>query len=389
MPTQHMTGMRRLAALLMVLALPGLARTPSVPSPEANVEPAPEKAPVEVAAPVVVGADDPSARNSEKLPRASKSLLLDTAATSAGFFAVGERGHILGSADARSWNQLAAPTRSTLTAVAAIDKSLWVGGHDGVILHSADAGVTWVAQRRDPYGRESGLADRDPRQGAPVLDIHFSDARNGIAVGAYSLMLTTSDGGSTWTPMRAIAASAPTADAAAPMQGDIFSQEDLMLDDESDPHFNAITSAGGSVLVVVGERGTLLRSADNGASWNKIGFPYKGSMFGVLHLGSGRLLAFGLRGNVYESADQGGSWQKVATQGNVSLMGGSALANGGAVLVGANGTVLRRNAAGQPFVAQTFKNSNGETPALAGVVSAGDGALVLVGDKGVNLFPLK
>ena len=331
---------------------------------------------------------DPTALASEPMPRAGKALLLDVVRVSSGWVVVGERGHVLTSRDGKSWTQSVVPTRSTLTTITAVGDQLWAAGHDGVIVHSSDAGKSWRAQRRDPYvlppGQQS--ADHDPLQGAPILDILFFDASHGIAVGAHSLMLVTQDGGVTWTQKQAVAASGARAPA-APMQGDVFSAADLQLDEESDPHLNAIVRSDSGTLVVVGERGTLLRSTDNGANWTRLGFPYKGSMFGVLALGGSRLLAFGLRGNVYESMDLGTNWNKVAAQGSASLMGGTALANGGAVLTGVNGTVLSRASAQAPFVATTFKNANGETPALAAVAGSGRD-FVLVGDKGVDLFHL-
>ena len=334
-----------------------------------------------------VPADDPSILPSEILPRAAKSLLLDVASIDGGYVAVGERGHVLTSHDGETWAQAETPTRSTLTVVASAAGQLWAGGHDGVILHSSDAGKTWQAQRRDPYHLAEGEnpADHDPRQGAPILDIFFSDASNGIAVGAHSLMLVTDDGGATWTQKRAVA-SAPAATASAPMHGDVFSEADLQLDDEADPHLNAIVRLDSGEWAIVGERGTFLRSSNAGVSWQKSAFPYKGSMFGILSVGGSRLLAYGLRGNVYESADLGSNWNKVATHGSANLLGGCALANGGAVLVGSNGTVLIRASAAAPFVARTFKNANGETPSLAGVTQGEKGDYLLVGDKGVDLF---
>lgn len=371
-------GGRQSPALLLLLVLPFAASGPS--------------ASAQATAPAAkIAADDPSVLPSEIMPRASKSLLLDAGKSPAGYFVVGERGHVLHSVDGKTWTQLEVPTRSTLTTIATVDNQVWVAGHNGVILHSADAGKTWQAQRRDPYALAPGeqAYDHDPRQGAPIMDIYFSDASNGIAVGAHSLMLVTRDGGATWTSKVAIAGSAEPAAAAAPMEGDVFSQEDLQLGEEADPHLNAVTSAGPGALVIVGERGTFLRSADGGENWQKVSFPYKGSMFGVLSWGDGHLLAFGLRGNVYESANLGSSWSKVETQGSTSLMGGVALANGGAVLVGANGTVLSRPAYGAAFTASAFKNANGETPALAAIVPAAGGEYVLAGDKGVDLYHLQ
>ena len=370
MPLHQLRGRRHLAAALLLLSLPLLSLRA-----------------VAASEPAKLAVADPSALPSEIMPRAVKSLLLDIVATPSGFFAVGERGHILKSADGRAWTQANVPTRSTLTAVTAVGNSLWAAGHDGVIVHSADGGKTWAAQRRDPFDASIDPSQRDPRQGAPIMDIRFADASHGIAIGAYSLMLVTEDGGKTWTEKQAVAPAAAPSTPAAPMQGDVFSAKDLELDEESDPHLNAIADAGDGHLVIVGERGTLLRSDDAGASWRRMAFPYKGSMFGALSLGGGRLLAYGLRGNVYESPDLGASWSKVPAQGSTSWMGGAALPGGGAVLVGANGTILSRVHAGADFATRSYRNANGETPMLSGVIPDGKGHYLLVGDKGADLAP--
>jgi photosystem II stability/assembly factor-like uncharacterized protein len=370
MPQHHLRGRRRTGAALLLLSLP-LLSLGSAASPE----------------PAKPADADPSAQPSEMMPRAPRSLLLDVASTTSGLLAVGERGHILQSTDGRAWEQAKVPTRSTLTAVTAVGNDAWAAGHDGVIVHSADGGKTWTAQRRDPFDASIDPSQRDPRQGAPILDIRFSDAQRGIAIGAYSLMLVTADGGATWTETEAVAPAAAPATPAAPMEGDVFSAADLELSEESDPHLNAIADAGDGHMVIVGERGTLLRSDDSGATWRRMSFPYKGSMFGVLWLGEGRLLAYGLRGNVYESPDLGGTWSKVPAQGSTSWMGGAALPGGGAVLVGANGAILFRADAAAAFSAHAFRNANGETPTLSGVIPDGKGNYVLVGDKGADLAP--
>jgi photosystem II stability/assembly factor-like uncharacterized protein len=317
-------------------------------------------------------------------------LLLDAVQTAAGYFVAGERGHVLSSPDGRTWKQQDVPTRSTLTTITAADGQLWAGGHDGVILHSADGGKSWQVQRRDPYVLAEGedTAERDIRQGAPVLDLLFTDATHGLAVGAYSLMLRTEDGGATWTTVEALPeshASAPAPEIEASESG-VFDAADLELGEETNPHFNAIARTGSGALALVGERGTFLRSRDNGATWEKVDFPYAGSLFGVLAYEDDHILAFGLRGNVYESTDLGSSWTKVDSGTGASLMGGVGLEGGGAILVGSNGTVLVRMAPDQPFTGSTYRNEAGETPALASVMPAGTAGFVLAGDKGVATY---
>lgn len=363
-------GRRLICALLAVLALPMLA-LPLLAQSGAG-EPA---------------KDDPSVSNAEKKGRAANSLLLDAVRTNAGYFAVGERGHILISTDGRTWTQAEVPTRSALTSIATADGQLWAAGHDGVILHSADNGLAWSRRRVSVWQPGSD----DITLGVPVLDLLFSDASNGIAVGAYSLMLVTSDGGATWTQKRIGTAPVSTAaPAATTRDGEwTFSADQLQLEEESDPHFNAIARTGSGALVIVGERGTVYRSRDNGATWQKTRFPYQGSMFGVLAWEGEHILAFGLRGNAYESKDLGDTWTKVDTGSANSLMGGVALANGGAVLVGANGKFLSRGGSNDGFIATTYQTAAGESPVLSGVLPDDSGGYVVISDKGVGQYSPK
>jgi photosystem II stability/assembly factor-like uncharacterized protein len=226
------------------------------------------------------------------------------------------------------------------------------------------------------------------------MDLLFTDANNGFAVGAYSLMLVTSDGGASWTPRSVMSAAAPepaapevaAADPEAEADDWTFSEDDLALEAESDPHFNAIARAGSGALVIAGERGTFLRSRDGGETWTSKRLPYEGSMFGVLTWEDDHILVLGLRGNVYESRDLGDSWSRVDTGITTSLMGGHALPGGGAVLVGANGAILMRPDADTPFSATTFQTARGDTPLLSGVAPLGDAGFLVIGDKGADLY---
>lgn len=313
---------------------------------------------------------------------AADALLLDIARTNNGYFAVGERGHVLASLDGKSWTQTGnIPTRSTLTSIAAIDQNLWAAGHDGIILASADSGKTWTRQRIDILKPGS----EDPAQGAPILDLLFMDAKHGFAIGAYSLMLETKDGGTTWTPRKINTIVAAPKAAPVASESGTFTEADLALGEESDPHFNAMTQLTDGTLVIVGERGTVYRSADKGETWNKLAFPYKGSMFGVMSWNDNNILTYGLRGNIYESTDRGDSWNKLESGSNASLMGGIDMLNGGAVLVGANGVVLRRNDAASAFTAKVVQTKSGEVPVFSAAATSSDGQLVLVGDKGAEL----
>jgi photosystem II stability/assembly factor-like uncharacterized protein len=347
-------------------------------------------------------ATDPLARPSEVMPLADSTLVLDIARAGNRIVAVGERGHILYSDDGKAWTQAAGvPLRSTLTAVAAIDGNIWAVGHDGVILHSANSGESWEIQRRDPRGQPAeGVDPDDIRQGAPLLDVLFTDLNHGFAIGAYGLFLETNDGGKHWSGGRIRTPANDAADAAAAiesenemaahasndMQSSVFSADELKIGQESDPHLNAIARTDSGGYVIVGERGAIFRSADGGKLWERSQLPYDGSMFGIVGYAGQHVLAFGLRGHVFESSDLGVTWTERATGSELSLMGGVALANGGAIIVGANGIVLRRARDSEPLTTSTHSAAG----VIAGVLPLdSDGTLLIASENGLSRFQPK
>ena len=187
------------------------------------------------AAPAASGAwrdvlDTPAQRS----PLAAKGALTGLARAGQRVVAVGQRGHVLLSDDAgKSWQQAEVPVSADLVAVSfANAESGWAVGHDGVVLHSADAGRTWKRQldgrtlgdvlvaHYTKSGDDKWLAEakRFAAQGAenPFLDVWFDDARNGIVVGAFGLVLRTGDGGQTWA---AAAACHRQPEGPAPLRG--------------------------------------------------------------------------------------------------------------------------------------------------------------------------
>ena len=335
---------------------------------------------------------DPVAAPAEIMPLAEHSLLLDLARAGERYVAVGARGDVLLSHNGREWHQAPVPTRATFTAVSAIDAQIWAVGHDGVIAHSADGGEHWSLQRQDPWkpAAEGSDALHDSRQGVPLLDVLFSDATHGYAVGAYSLALRTEDGGATWKPMSVAAAPAEAAAKAVDKSADAgkdeswtMSQGEKTIGQEATPHFNAIARTGSGGLLIVGERGSAFRSRDGGVTWQRQQLPYDGSMFGVIGYAGEHVLAFGLRGHVFESTDLGEHWNLLDTGTQLSLMGGTALPNDGAAIVGANGIVLVRDKAGAPL--KSFVDQPAGT--IASVLALGnDRDLLIAGENGVSIY---
>ncbi len=348
------------------------------------------QAPEEIAAtPGMPTADDPSVQEAELLPRVGSSLLLDLVDAGDRAVAVGERGHILVSETRRDgWRQITGvPTRSTLTAVAAFEGRVLAVGHDGLVLRSDDGGLTWARKRVALFSKEN----LDPRNGAPLLDVMFIDKDHALAVGAYATLLRSDDGGENWQYVDVLGrgdtspAPEPSDDDNAPALDDEswnFDSADLDLDEETDPHLNAIARTGNGNLFIVAERGAAFRSTDNGASWQRIQLPYEGSMFGVIGGAGDRVLCFGLRGNVYESNDLGSTWDKRETGTELSLMGGAAGADGATVLVGGNGVVLARGSDSDAFAATTHPAGT----VLSSVLVLGAGEYTVVGETGVSFY---
>lgn len=359
------------------------AATAAAPAADAA---APAAAPMANAAPKVAW-PEPANSSAEVMPLVTQSLLLDLVESGNRAIAVGERGAIALSDDRSNWRQVAdVPTRATLTAVTSVGSKVWAVGRDGVILASTDAGEHWTVQRRDPWQPPTDASAGDnARHGAPLLDVVFLDENRGFAVGAYSLFLETSDGGLTWSERQILAAAAPAATAAASGTGEkwTFSKEELKIEDESEPHFNAIARTSDGSLLIAGERGSLLRSRDNGANWQRMKLPYDGSMFGAIGFEGQRAIVFGLRGHAFETDNLGDTWREVKTDTELSLLGGVKLPNSGVALVGANGIVLVRRSGTEPLRAGAIDPAG----ALAAVLPIeGGGAFLVAGENGVARF---
>ena len=228
-------------------------------------------------------------------PLVEGSLLLD-ATTSVNNIIVGERGHILlASKDALDFVQKQSPVKTTLTAVTSINNTVWAVGHDATILKSSDAGQTWTIIQQDP--------DLD----RPLLDVHFFDESEGIAVGAYGLFYRSTDGGESWVQESH----------ASVLSQDDISYLDSIKDDEEfyleelsfiSPHFNRLSEANGN-LYVAGEAGLVALSQDRGNTWKRLDIDYFGSFFDVKEIQNGLTLAVGLRGNIFLLQED--NWKRI------------------------------------------------------------------------------
>jgi photosystem II stability/assembly factor-like uncharacterized protein len=274
-------------------------------------------------------------------------LLVDAERFGGRIVAVGDRGYIVFSDDqGKSWKRAKAPPAPMLTALDFLDDQLGIAvGHDSVILLTNDRGENWTQ------------VFSAPAEQRPLLDVVFLTKSTAIAVGAYGAYYESNDGGKGWNPRKIIA---------------------------DDKHLNSILEVGEGHLVILGEAGTILLSADRGKTWAPVPSPYKGSLFGGLVANDGGIVAFGMRGKIFRSADKGKTWKAIENPSVAALIGGDKLPDGALVVAGSAGTALVSRDNGQTFVPLT----TGTTRAFAKAILGAPNSVLLLGEVGARELPL-
>lgn len=157
----------------------------------------------------------------------------------------------------------------------------WAVGDQGVILATTDGGATWREQASGvpplapPRGCDRGV-DGQPVQSTctnVLFDVAFVDATTGWAVGSDGIVVHTGDGGATWSRQEL-----PPLDS-IPGLGPGPGGTDLRA-----PHWETLTSVSftdSRAGTVVGPGGTILTTADGGATWQWRGDRRYGGLMGV------------------------------------------------------------------------------------------------------------
>lgn len=306
-----------------------------------------------------------------------RSVLLAAAQAGPNTVVVGERGLVLLSSDgARNWEQAQVPVSVTLTAVRFADERHGIAvGHGGVVLSTDDGGHSWqqrlqgrqIAQsllddaraRQQPVPQPGLLAqaERLVQEGAdkPLLDVALLSPRRILAVGAYGLAMASEDGGRHWTPWTA------------------------RLDNPKGLHLYAVRHQGAAILLA-GEQGLLLYSADDGGHFQRLPSPYQGSFFAAEMLSPTEFVVAGLRGQIWHTRDAGQHWQPVINPVPASITGSAQGRDGQLWWVNQAGLLLRqRDGALQPFNAQPLAP-------LSAALPLSDGRWLTVGLQGVRLL---
>lgn len=334
------------------------------------------------------------------LQQSSPSTALLLAIEQAGdrLVAAGEQGVVIFSNDdGASWQQANVPASALITGLHFFDNQKgWAVGHDGIVLATTDGGANWARQLdgvvinqlrvgaiKEEIARFNELRVKDElaleelefllddaelasEEGpsTPLLDLLFLDSQHGYALGAYGLFLETRDGGNRWAY---IGHKLPNPDGF---------------------HLNKIFQTREGALIIIGEAGLMLSSADLGNTWSRIDVPYEGSLFSIAE--ADELYVMGLRGTLLQVLSEesplgsdGSSdveWRPIQLD-ITSTISDSALVDGQLYLVGQDGVLLRQNGKiFEPFSKRGLRSYS--------AVTASGSYLVLVGEGGVSRIAL-
>ncbi|WP_249674730.1 WD40/YVTN/BNR-like repeat-containing protein [Pseudomonas abieticivorans] len=266
---------------------------------------------------------DPLAEPASTLQGPLNWPLIGVAQAGDALVGVGLHGLIQRSLDnGKTWEQVPSPVASDLVQVRFSDaRNGWIVGHDCVVLHSSDGGASWAVQMD---GRQLlGLLDTVYGQRAAQGDQDAADmvreVKRAMGSSATADVLPA--------PLLDVLFDAQGHGFAVGAFGMILHSDDAgktwqpwieRADNPRRMHLYGLAQRDGT-FYISGEQGLLLRLDAQQQRFVAIETPYTGTYFGVAALDH-LLLAYGLRGTLYASRDEGQNWQAVDTHLNSSLV---------------------------------------------------------------------
>ena len=134
---------------------------------------------------------------------------------------------------------------------------------------------------------------------------------------------------------------------------------------------------GNNTFVAVGDSGSIVRSTDNGSSFDNTTSPTANSLSGVT-FGNNTFLAVGDSGSIVRSTDNGTSWDNATTDNSTANnLSGVTFGNNTFVGVGSSGNIVRSTDNGSSFSTVTSPTSNNLFK-----VAFGNNTFVAVGSSG-------
>lgn len=315
---------------------------------------------------------------------AANSPLIAVATAGKRIVAVGLRGTVVYSDDTgKTWTQAQVPVSTDLVAVVFTDdRHGWATGHGGVVLHTSDGGKSWEKQLDGPsamvaaekYYKSASNVKPTPQvelarsqvkrlqadgSTQSLLDIAFKNREVGYAVGTFNRIFATQDGGKNWAPIMDKA------------------------DNPKELHFYS-ARLDANRFILTGEQGMVWQL--DRASSKLIGTqtPYNGTLFGSV-ISDKVIIVYGMRGSLLRSTDEGKTWERVALNTQEGLTNGDVLHDGRVVIATQAGSLLLSGDQGK-----TFKQIKPTNPMpYYGLKALSGDSIVLVGAEGVRVENLK
>lgn len=189
----------------------------------------------------------------------------------------------------RTWRPQDSGTRTPLFAVDFADASHgWIVGQGGLILRTTDGGATWRRQRSPVAG------------GKHFFQVAALDPDTAWAVGDWGAIATTTDGGATW---RDVSLGTLTIQRTEDEQRTLaVATDDVILYD--------VEFADARHGAIAGEFGTVLFTADGGATWRRSVTGTDKTFFGLALAGPTEAWVVGIDGLILHTTDAGATWTR-------------------------------------------------------------------------------
>jgi photosystem II stability/assembly factor-like uncharacterized protein len=152
---------------------------------------------------------------------------------------------------------------------------------------------------------------------------------------------------------------------------------------ETSSGFTTYSDCSNDCFVAVGYNGNVMRSTDNGTTWDNLTSPTKSSLFGVT-FGNNTFVGVGDYGNIVRSTDNGTTWDN-ATSSTAYRLQGVTFGNNTFVGVGIYGNIVRSTDNGSTFENPTslpVGQYTGNSPLKYEGVTFGNDTFVAVGRNG-------
>ncbi|GAA6171242.1 YCF48-related protein [Colwellia sp. KU-HH00111] len=349
---------------------------------------------------------------------AHKSVLMAMMPNNNAILVVGERGHIINWHNSTNWQQEQSPVSVAITDLTLLsDGSKIAVGHDGVILKVDSGSTTWRKVFTGTEITQFKIAQLNKQLESldrVILKTQDEDELEELTYQREDLTFTIDDNqvelkSGPNKPLLSVTSTSNDTLFATGAYGILLRSKDqgetwqLVSDKLENPdsyHLNAIITTADDQLYIVGENGTGFHSTDLGQTWSVMALPYDGSLFGIIANTAGhtpstdnthstknkvQLVAFGLQGNIMVSLDGGEHWQHTKLPNNTSLLGGNFSKQGDAFLVGHGGVIVSFSPEDLTSLA-IKKHPSGA--ALSSILIK-ENSLILAGQFGISQWPIK